>query len=473
MIFVSIGHLEIKAARKGIIMFKHEILPTPVRRAALYIRVSTEEQAKKGYSLPAQKEDLEEYAKRNGYAIVDYYIDDGVSARKKYANRKELMRLLEDVQAGKIDVVLFIKLDRWFRSIADYYKIQEILDKHNVAWKTTQENYDTETTNGRLYINIRLSVAQDESDRTGDRIRFVNESKVARGEVISGSVPLGFKIQDKHLVHDPETVEAVRSFFHYYKENGSGYAARAFLQEAHGINVTIAVVRKMLNNTLYKGQYRDNPSYCEPIIPPDEFDEIHKMAQARSFRRNQTGRVYVFSGLLVCAECGRRMVGRYSSDHNRNYYTYRCQAAVENHTCIHRKHTPEKNLEEWLWLHMEDELDAFEAQWRVKTNHAPKPKADRAAILRKLDKLKELYINDLMTMEQYKADYEKYRAQLAQQPDTKLIIPNFARLRGYLGREFHEYYAQADRTAKRNFWHGFIEKIVIDADGEPTIFFKI
>ena len=110
------------------------------RRAALYIRVSTEEQAKKGYSLPAQREDLEEFAKKNGYTVAGCYIDEGKSARKKYANRKEFMRMLEDVKAGRIDVILFIKLDRWFRSVADYYKIQEILDAHNVAWKTTPEH---------------------------------------------------------------------------------------------------------------------------------------------------------------------------------------------------------------------------------------------------------------------------------------------------------------------------------------------
>ena len=166
-------------------------IPAPARRAALYIRVSTDEQAKQGFSLPAQEEDLREYARRSGYAVAGLYVDDGVSARKKYTQRKALMRLLSDVEADKIDIILFIKLDRWFRNIADYYKIQEILDAHNVAWKTTQENYDTETTNGRLYINIRLSVAQDESDRTGDRIRFVNESKAARGECINGMLPIG------------------------------------------------------------------------------------------------------------------------------------------------------------------------------------------------------------------------------------------------------------------------------------------
>ena len=120
-------------------MRKEQICPPPVRRAALYIRVSTEEQAKKGYSIPAQREDLEEYARANGYAIAGVFIDEGKSARKKYTARPAFMQMLEGVKRGEIDVILFIKLDRWFRNIADYYEVQKILDAHNVAWKTTQE----------------------------------------------------------------------------------------------------------------------------------------------------------------------------------------------------------------------------------------------------------------------------------------------------------------------------------------------
>ena len=177
------------------------------QRAALYIRVSTEEQAMHGYSLDAQRETLTRYANMHNLVIVDYYIDEGKSARKKFQNRKEFMRMMTDVEAGRIDLILFIKLDRWFRSVKDYYKIQEILEAHNVNWKTTEEHYDTATTNGRLYINIRLSVAQDESDRDSDRIKFVFDSKVARGETLVGpqSLPLGLTVKDKHVVPAPET----------------------------------------------------------------------------------------------------------------------------------------------------------------------------------------------------------------------------------------------------------------------------
>ena len=129
--------------------------------------------------------------------VVDRYIDAGTTARKKLKNRKEFQRMLEDVQANKIDVILFIKLDRWFRSVADYYEVQKILNAHNVTWKCTQEFYDTTTANGRLNLNIKLSIAQDEADRTSERIKFVQHNKVKNGEVISGSLPYGLLIERK------------------------------------------------------------------------------------------------------------------------------------------------------------------------------------------------------------------------------------------------------------------------------------
>ena len=116
-----------------------------MNRVFLYVRVSTEEQAIHGLSIEAQSASLKEWAKRGGYRIVDTYIDAGISARKPASKRPELQRLLEDIRAGKGDLVVFTKLDRWFRNISEYYKVQEVLEKHRVDWKTIQEDYDTTT----------------------------------------------------------------------------------------------------------------------------------------------------------------------------------------------------------------------------------------------------------------------------------------------------------------------------------------
>ncbi len=447
--------------------------PVPqVRRAALYIRVSTEEQAKKGYSLPAQKEDLESYAKKNGYAIVGYYIDEGKSARKKYTSRREFMRMMEDVKADKIDIILFIKLDRWFRNVGDYYKIQEILDEHNVAWKTTQEHYDTETTNGRLYINIRLSVAQDECDRDSDRIKFVFESKVARGEPITGSMPLGLKIENKRIIQDPETAPIVKALFQHYKEHGSAGGAMRYINSQYDLMLYERTVNRILRNPMYKGLYRNNPNYCEAIIQPEEFDSIQQQLENRSIRNNQTGRIYIFSGLLVCDKCGKKYSGHYTAPPGRQeYYLYRCRNAVVYHRCPNHKHYNEENLEQWLLLNICSELTQWQAEWEAAAARAPKPAVDKAAIQRKLNRLKDLYVNDLITMEQYREDFTRYNLMLQQEPDEP-TPPDFDSLWEILSGNFQQIYSTLDRGQRRDLWRSIVQEIRLDGENTPRLVFR-
>ena len=103
-----------------------------ILRVAIYGRVSTEEQALRGFSIEAQLDALKEYAKDKGMKIVDIYLDEGISGAKPPLKRPALKRLLEDVESGKIDMILFTKLDRWFRSVKEYFKVQDVLDNNNV-----------------------------------------------------------------------------------------------------------------------------------------------------------------------------------------------------------------------------------------------------------------------------------------------------------------------------------------------------
>ena len=116
-----------------------------ILRGGLFERVSTEEQSRYGFSIQNQKESLEEYCEKHKIRIVDHYCDEGVSGGKPYTKRPEMKRLIDDVEAGKIDVILFTRLDRWFRNVQEYYKVQEILDRHRVEWKAIWEDYDTTT----------------------------------------------------------------------------------------------------------------------------------------------------------------------------------------------------------------------------------------------------------------------------------------------------------------------------------------
>ncbi len=430
-----------------------------MKKAALYIRVSTEEQAVHGLSLDAQRESLTKFAKEHDMFIFDYYTDEGKSARKPYKSRPEFMRLLHDVEADKLDIILFIKLDRWFRSIKDYYKVQEILDAHHVSWQTTEEQYDTTTTNGRLYTNIRLSLAQDEADRTSDRIKFVFDAKLKRKEVITGQFPPGFIVQGKRLVHDPKTVEAVREMFKYYATHGSKYGAVKYIYDTYGLLIGRYTFQKMLNNPLYKGEYHGIKSYCEPIIDPDLFD---KLASRPTARANATQRIYIFSGLVYCAECGSRMAGRIGGG-SCNIIYYRCNRVNDPRGCIHHKLMNENIIEGWLLEHVEDEIKSAIMAYRSEVVKHEKPRIDRAAIKRKLSRLKELYLNDAIDMDEYKKDYDKYTAQLAEIPEPEAPKLDVKRLQEFLDLDFKKSYHLLDREERRSFWRGIVMKIYVDA----------
>lgn len=445
--------------------------PAPVPRAALYIRVSTEEQAMHGYSLDAQKEALMHYARDHNMEIASVYIDEGVTARKSFRVRPQFNRMLQDVQADKLDIILFIKLDRWFRNVSDYYEVQKILDAHNVDWAATEEQYDTTTANGRLNLNIRLAIAQDESDRTSERIKFVFRNKVARKEVITGRFPPGLKVENKRLVPDPETAGIVRELFQHYAEHGSKHGAVQYIHDTYGLSIDRHTFQKMLRNPLYKGEFRGISDYCEPLISPDLFDRLQT---APNVRRPPTGRVYLFSGLVVCTCCGQHMSARFNRNKtgSTNIY-YRCNNYSNFKECKNSKMVNEKSIEEWLLEHIEEEISGFLSEYEVQRIQRQKPQTDSAVIKRKLDRLKELYVNEVIDMDTYKSDYEAYTAQLArlEQPEPAASAADMEKLRELLRCDFKTAYASMDREAKRILWRGTFKAIHVDANRNISISF--
>ena len=161
-----------------------------IKRVALYIRVSTDRQAKEGDSLEAQENALLEYCNKHNYIIVDKYIDGGESGQK--IKRTNLQRMLDDVKQDKIDLILMTKLDRWFRNIGDFYKVIEIIKKHKTDWKTIWEDYDTTTASGEFWLNMSLSMGQLEAKRTSERINSVFDYKYnVQKTVCTGQPPYG------------------------------------------------------------------------------------------------------------------------------------------------------------------------------------------------------------------------------------------------------------------------------------------
>lgn len=439
---------------------------------ALYARVSTTEQRDFGLSIDAQLADLREYCQANGHIIVGEYVDGGISGKKPPNKRPAMSRFFSDLDNGlSIDVLLFTKLDRFFRSVKLYYQAVDVLDRHKVAWQAVQEDYETLTASGRMKVNIMLSVAENEADRTGERVRAVFNRKIQQGEWLSPQgLCIGYSIKDKRLAPNSDA-PAVKAAFEYYLDNHSVLATADYLREEYGIDRMTTPLRRVLKNRLYTGEYRGNSDFCEPIVPKELFDAVQAEIKRRSVRHNQTGRVYLFAGLLRCAVCGHTLGGMTTRKGGNEYQNYRCTNAMLNHRCHNTTHISERKIEEELLQRLAPELDALIAQAKVRYKQKPQKKKQPANIQPKLDRLKDLYVDGLIDKAQYLADREKLLQTLSQ-ADNEPQKPDYAALRQLIGQDFRSRYSALNPQEQRTVWGVLIDHIDIDESRNMRLFFK-
>ena len=456
-------------------------LPATIRLAC-YPRVSTEEQKLRGLSIEAQTAALQAWADQRGIRNVTFYNDAGNSARKPYNKRPAMLRLLADVQAGKIDLIIFTKLDRWFRNIAEYYKVQEILEAHSVAWKAIQEDYDTSTASGRLKINIMLSVAQDEADRDSERIRTVMEAKRERREPLSGHVPTGYRIEGKKIVKDPALEKGVAAFFESFLAYHSVERARSAAAE-QGAAISYQLASAMLSKTAYYGRYSGVDGMCPAYITKDQYAQI-QAGRRKTERKTAGDRVYLFTGLVVCSECGRRFGSRAhryptSGGGVGESIGYNCPGRYHHNDCSNHVNIREKTIENYLLSNVREELERYcydlermEAGGRPARNF----QEERAKLRKKLSRLKDLYVDEIIDLELYRKDYEALHAQLNELAAEESRQPGRttspARLREIFASGWEELYEHLSREDKQLFWRMGIDKVVVYPTRQIKIFFK-
>ena len=442
-----------------------------MKKTAIYIRVSSDKQAKEGDSIPAHLAALTKYVnERPNLVIAGEYIDDGISGQK-YAQRDELQRLLDDVKAGKIDLICFTKLDRWFRSVRHYTATQELLDKHKVDWLAIWEPvYDTTTPSGRLIVNQMMSIAQFEAENTGQRIRSVFDYKASKGEVLSGSTPPGYSIKDKHLVPN-EVAEAVQDAFMFYSVTGNLRQTMLKMQ-GRGLPNTLGAYKNMLSNTKYIGLFRGNPNYCPPIIEKSVFEDVQRKLSI-NIKVSQK-HTYLFSGLIVCGECGRKMGANLRRRQRGNSYSETPQYRCVGHychvpRCSNTKIITEAALEKHLLSKVRLDLENMVFTYEQHQGKQQNIEATKKAIQRKIDRLKELYINDLIDLSEYKVDKATLEQELSAVQDDTQSKKDMSTYKALLDTDFETLYRDMTRSEKQFFWRSTIQSITMGLDREYKI----
>lgn len=309
-------------------------------RAALYVRVSTEEQAREGWSIPAQREILEAFCKSQGWDAAGVYADEGFSA--KNLNRPAMQRLIADVQAHRLDVVLVWKLDRLSRrQIGVLHLIDEVFEPNGVGFRSATQQFDTTTSAGKAMLGMLAVFAELEHRTIIERTRVGQEQRISAG-LWSGRVPFGYRYDARGALEpDPETAPLVQTIF---RDVVDGYGLKAIAQqlEAAGVQPTLGRGRwhagslsLIVRNRIYCGERRYRGEWIKSAAAAIVDQGLWLRAQAAiasrmtgSAPRRQQPSPYLLTGLIYCAQCGGRMEGftqmpRRRDLHKRRYYLCR------------------------------------------------------------------------------------------------------------------------------------------------------
>lgn len=447
-----------------------------VLRAGLYERVSTEEQVKFGYSIRAQVDALNEYCKKNNIKIVDHYTEEGVSGGKPSFKRPQMARLLEDVKEGKIDVILFTKLDRWFRNVPEYFKVQEILDAHKVRWKAIHEDYDTTTANGEMAVTIFLAIAQNERQKTAERLKVVFDNKRKNKESFFGpsSMPFGYTEEldedgVRRLVKDPALEDALQEFWDIAVKYENVHKAAREVNMKYNLTRTKKLWFSVVYNEIYTGWFHGVEDYCPAYVSHEDWEKLQNRGP---IKKSQGGRVYLFTGMMKCPECKKTLGSTYSTRKRKDgssidYKSYRCRD-IDVAVCPNRCTVSELKAEKWLLDNL-DELLEDEVS-RVKAERAkpkPKPKTDVAKLREMLRKVDVRYMNDTITEQEYFAETAEIKAMI-QKAEAEAAVDvsdadrDITHLQELQGTDFRTIYEGLNAEDRRRFWRAIIKELYVD-----------
>ena len=385
--------------------------------AGLYIRVSTEDQVREGFSLPEQEKRLRAMCEYKNYEVYDVYEERGISA-KTGNYRPEFERLLQDVRDKKVNTIVVLKLDRLTMSVSDWEKILTFLEENDAYLDCANDEINTTNANGKMISRILTSVSQQEIERTSERTKIGLAGAIKVGH-IPHQAPLGYKHEDKKLIIDYATKDVAIRIFNMYHDGLSYKKISNILNEEKVLDKTNwrdSTILNILENPIYKGDFihgrrTKKPTYyfdvVEPLVSKEYWEEcqVQQKKNSRSFQRTLT---YLFMQKLKCLKCKRILGGKATTKKNGNsYYYYYC------HDCkiSFKESEIEKTIDEYMDSIVEYDSIVNQYFLPMIKQKIENPKEEIEKELKsqksKFDRIREAYINEVFTLKEYNQERKK------------------------------------------------------------------
>ena len=458
-----------------------------IKSAGIYIRVSTFDQAREGFSLREQEERLKEFCKFKRYNIYKVYQDAGISAKND--KRPAYQEMIEDVKKGNINVIVALKLDRLTRSVYDIEKLMKFVNDYECDIDCMADESNTTTSNSRMVMRIMTSVSQNEIEKCSERTKFGMAGAIKNGH-IPNRTGLGFKRENKKLVPDPLTKDIIVRIFDLYLEGKSHQAIANIYNKEKVLGKTNwydSTIQKILSNELYKGDYVNgkrtkHPTYyenvIEPIVSKEKWEscQYQKLRNARHYERTAT---YLFTNKLKCSKCSNFLGGHATTKTNgKKYYYYKCNTCKTYFNEI----DIEKELKAFmLELAKQDDLinnyytPFIKSKLEDKTEDYKKEIKD---LDKQLDRIKTAYIKGVVKLEDFdkeikhieyqKSDLEKRQKGQKQYEDLSftlndlLIIQDIQEIEFYTNPDVLNNWSNKSKEEKQKIIGKYIDNITIE-----------
>ena len=408
--------------------------------AGVYIRVSTEDQAREGFSLGEQKEKLLQLCSYKGYKVFKVYEDAGVSA-KDMEHRPAFQEMLADMKKGKINYIVAYKLDRVTRSVRDLEELIAQLEKHNCYLVCDRDDVNTSTANGRFFVRMLTVLSQLEIEIVSERTKFGLNGAIKSGH-IPGQRPFGYmKSEDKKMIVDNATKPYVEKIFDMYLEGKSFQAIANYFNENNIYpkkKWKDTTIQKIIDNKIYMGDYeqwkrigkKENlqpivyMNVVEPIISRAKWEDCQRQKEInqRTYTRD---RIYTFFQRLKCPNCGRIMKCKGSGGKKRKYMYYTCEHCHINFN----EDYVERLLKDFIYDLLEYDMAVkkfFLPILEDKSNNLDTATIDKEIkdLEKQRDRIKNAYIKGIVEMEDFKEDYKLIEDKLANLESKKLELVN-------------------------------------------------
>ncbi len=456
-----------------------------VIRIAKYARCSSDEQKKNGYTIGDQLNLIDEFAADNELVSVGEYVDEGISATLEISKRKDLARMIDDAKAGKIDIIVFKCIDRFFRNTEEYFVAQKQLRAAGVTWISIEESdLDPDDPDAAFKIQIYLAMAEYEAKKTSKRIRFNNKMRIKNKQVVTGTQCFLFpwevtgEKRDRHLIKSKDHEEMTMDVLDFFEKHQSKAATLGYINIKYGLKMTMNTLNAFLTDTLLYGEYKGVPDYVEAYITKERFDRIQDIAKRNARACVSPDRVFLFSGLVKCPDCGRNLAGNFHKNGVYETYNYRCNAARTQKICSFTGGISERKLERQLLDNLEqyigNEIIRVTSVEEIRQTSNGIAKIEK--IKAEMDRLNLMFRKGRITEEEYDTDYMKLDKKL-KSIDTHEEPPkrDLDSLKGLLETDYRGIYKQLTKENKKAFWRRTIKEFTMDENKkiipESIIFF--